>query len=110
MAQETLTRDEEQTPERRNVGKRVQRPDATGKVTGETIYADDIQLPHMLHAKVLGSPYAHARIVSIDIIDTIAGVRLELDDWNGHRYTDLFTLLTVDGAWKIMNDVFHQHH
>jgi Putative lumazine-binding len=52
----------------------------------------------------------HARIVGIDIVDTIAGVRLELDDWNGHRYTDLFTLLKVDGAWKIMNNVFHQHH
>jgi hypothetical protein len=50
------------------------------------------------------------RIVGIDIVDTIAGVGLELDDWNGHRYTDLFTLLKVDGAWKIMNDVFHQHH
>jgi Putative lumazine-binding len=52
----------------------------------------------------------HARIVGIDIVDTIAGVRLELDDWNGHSYTDMFTLLKVDGTWKIMNDVFHQHH
>jgi hypothetical protein len=52
----------------------------------------------------------HARIVGIDIVDTIAEVRLELDDWNGRRFTDLFTLLKVDGAWKIMNDVFHQHH
>jgi hypothetical protein len=51
----------------------------------------------------------HARIVSIDIIDTIASVRLELDNWTGHRYTDLFTLLKVDGEWKIMNKVFHQH-
>ena len=50
-----------------------------------------------------------ARIVSIDIVDTIAAVRLELDNWNGHRYTDLFTLLKVDGEWKIMNKVFHQH-
>ena len=50
-----------------------------------------------------------ARFVSIDIIDTIAAVRLELDNWNGHRYTDLLTLLKVGGAWKIMNKVFHQH-
>ena len=28
----------------------------------------------------------HARIVGIDIVDTIAGVRLELADWNGHCY------------------------
>ncbi len=50
-----------------------------------------------------------ARIVSIDHIDTVATVRLELDNWTGHRFTDLFTLLKVDGAWKIMNKVFHLH-
>ena len=50
-----------------------------------------------------------ARIASIDIIDTIAMVRLELDNWTEHRYTDLFTLLKVDGEWKIMNKVFHLH-
>lgn len=50
-----------------------------------------------------------SRIASIDIIDTIATVRVELDNWTGHRFTDLFTLLKVDGAWKIMNKVFHLH-
>ena len=50
-----------------------------------------------------------ARIVSIDIIGTIATVRLELDNWTGHRFTDLFTLLRVDGEWRIMNKVFHLH-
>ena len=50
-----------------------------------------------------------ARIASIDIIGTIATVRLELDNWTGHRFTDLFTLLRVDGEWKIMNKVFHLH-
>ena len=50
------------------------------------------------------------RITSIDLIDTVATVRLELDNWNGHRYTDLFTLLKVDGEWKIMNKIFHLHN
>ena len=50
-----------------------------------------------------------ARIASIDVIGTVATVRLELDNWTGHRYTDLFTLLKVDGEWKIMNKVFHLH-
>ncbi|MCM3900111.1 MAG: nuclear transport factor 2 family protein [Pyrinomonadaceae bacterium] len=49
------------------------------------------------------------RITSIDIIDTIAMVRLELENWTGHRFTDLFTMLKVDGEWKIMNKVFHLH-
>ena len=50
-----------------------------------------------------------ARIANIDIEGTIATVRLELDNWIGHKYTDLFTLLKVDGTWKIMNKVFHFH-
>ena len=50
-----------------------------------------------------------ARIANIDIVGTVATVRLELDNWIGHKYTDLFTLLKVDGTWKIMNKVFHFH-
>ena len=48
-----------------------------------------------------------ARIASIEIFGTIAMARLETDNWTGHRFTDLFTLLKVDGEWKIMNKVFH---
>ena len=50
-----------------------------------------------------------ARFASIDVVGTVATVRLELDNWTGSRYTDLFTLLKVDGEWKIMNKVFHLH-
>ncbi len=49
------------------------------------------------------------RIASIDVTGTVATVRLELDNWTGFRFTDLFTLLKVDGDWKIMNKVFHVH-
>ena len=50
-----------------------------------------------------------SRIASIDLVGTVAIVRLELEDWTGHRFTDLFTLLKLDGEWKIMNKVFHLH-
>ena len=50
-----------------------------------------------------------AWITSIDVVDSVATVRLELDNWIGSRYTDMFTLLKVDGEWKIMNKVFHLH-
>ncbi len=50
-----------------------------------------------------------AKITSIDIVGTIATVHLELDNWTGQKYTDLFTLLKVDGTWKIRNKVFHLH-
>lgn len=54
------------TTELRTVGKEVPRLEGPEKVTGQTIYAADMQLPGMLHAKVLRSPYAHARIKRID--------------------------------------------
>ena len=50
-----------------------------------------------------------ARIAGIDLADTVATVRLELDNWTGHRFTDLLALLKLDGEWKIMNKVFHLH-
>jgi len=48
------------------IGKPHRKVDGLAKATGEAIYADDIQLPGMLHAKTLRSPHAHARILSID--------------------------------------------
>ncbi len=49
------------------------------------------------------------RVASIDLAGTAATVRLELTDLNGDSYTDMFTLLKVDGEWKIMSKVFHLH-
>ncbi|HMO81122.1 MAG TPA: nuclear transport factor 2 family protein [Pyrinomonadaceae bacterium] len=50
-----------------------------------------------------------SEIASIDIEGTIATVRLELDNWTGHRFTDMFTLLKTDGEWKIISKVFYLH-
>ena len=47
------------------VGTRPVRHDGTDKVTGRAVYGADIQLPGLLHGKILRSPYAHARIKSI---------------------------------------------
>ena len=49
------------------------------------------------------------RLASVDVTGTIATVRLEIDNWTGHRFTDMMTLLKVDGQWKIMNKVFYLH-
>lgn len=48
------------------VGKRIPMVDAPEKVTGQAIYFTDLDFPGMLHAKVLRSPYPHARILNID--------------------------------------------
>ncbi|MCC2669709.1 MAG: xanthine dehydrogenase family protein molybdopterin-binding subunit, partial [Armatimonadetes bacterium] len=50
----------------RVVGTRPVRPDGVDKVTGRAVYGADVQLPRMAHGRVLRSPYAHARILSID--------------------------------------------
>ena len=59
------------------IGSRPLRPDGIDKVTGRAIYGADVKLPGMLYGKVLRSPHAHARIVSIDASAALAlrGVR-----------------------------------
>lgn len=48
-------------------------------------------------------------ITRTDIQGSIATVRLELDNWTGHKFTDMFTLLRTDGEWKIISKVFYLH-
>lgn len=48
------------------VGKRLPRVDARERVTGGAVYPADFKLPRMVHAKMLRSPLAHARIRRID--------------------------------------------
>ena len=48
------------------IGTRPVRHDGVDKVTGRAIYGGDVRLPDLLYGKVLRSPHAHARIVSID--------------------------------------------
>ena len=54
------------------IGRPGRRGDLVRKVRGETRFTDDIRLPRMLHAKMVRSPHAHARIVSIDATRALA--------------------------------------
>ncbi|MEO1918825.1 MAG: molybdopterin cofactor-binding domain-containing protein, partial [Paracoccaceae bacterium] len=54
------------------VGTRPQRPDGIDKVTGRAMFGADLTAPGMLHATILRSPHAHARIVSIDTSAALA--------------------------------------
>ncbi|MBM2831856.1 MAG: Ald Xan dh protein [Dehalococcoidia bacterium] len=60
------------------LGRGVVRTDARDKVTGRAKYASDVHLPGMLTAKVLRSPFAHARILSIDTsrAERLPGVKM----------------------------------
>ncbi len=58
-----MTAVEETTP--MGFGRMTRKEDARF-VRGRGTYVDDVRLPGMLHGAILHSPYAHARIVSID--------------------------------------------
>ncbi|NIR60336.1 MAG: xanthine dehydrogenase family protein molybdopterin-binding subunit [Gammaproteobacteria bacterium] len=50
----------------RVIGRALPRLEDPRFIRGRARYVDDIDLPHTLHAAVLRSPYAHARLVNLD--------------------------------------------
>ncbi|MCC6896397.1 MAG: xanthine dehydrogenase family protein [Anaerolineae bacterium] len=58
------------------IGDNIKRIDAVGKVTGETPYPGDIDMPGQLWMKIRFSDRAHARVVAIDSrpAEALAGV------------------------------------
>ncbi|CDZ26857.1 xanthine dehydrogenase family protein molybdopterin-binding subunit [Neorhizobium galegae] len=59
------------------IGRSVSRPNAKRLLEGRGRYVTDLVLPRMLHAAFVRSPYAHGRLVSIDIEEAkaLSGVR-----------------------------------
>ena len=48
------------------IGKSVPRKESLDKVTGMARYTNDYEIPGLLHGRMLRSPYAHAKIKSIE--------------------------------------------
>src|SRR2546425_2831491 len=63
--------------ERTLIGKRISRLDGPDKVSGKAKYTYDLNRPGMLFGRILRSPHAHAKIVSIDTsaAEKMAGVK-----------------------------------
>src|SRR6266568_4823567 len=61
-----MTQTVDKTKHHTAVGKATRRQDAADKLTGRTRYAGDMAVAELLHARLVLSPYAHARIVNID--------------------------------------------
>jgi Putative lumazine-binding len=61
------------------------------------------------------APNIQARLASVDILDSIAVVRLEVAGWSGAlagsdvHMSDLFTLLKMPSGWQIIQKAFHWH-
>src|SRR5262245_15117942 len=48
------------------IGKPLRKIDAMAKCAGETVYADDLNLPRTIYAKLLRSPHPHARLLGVN--------------------------------------------
>lgn len=85
-------------------------PDATifGYI-GEELFGGPIQKLFDWNDQNGPAAGLQARLASVDIADTVATARVELDDWTGHKFTDMFTLLKTDGGWRIVSKVFYLH-
>ena len=61
------------------------------------------------------APDIESRVVSVDIAESIAVVRLEVANWSGKlagsgvRMSDLFTFLRMPEGWRIIQKAFHWH-
>ena len=61
------------------------------------------------------APKIEPRVVSVEILKSIAVVQLEVAGWsgklagNGARMSDLFTLLKMPSGWQIIQKAFHWH-
>ena len=76
---------------------------------GDSLFSGKIEALYDWHDANGPARSLKAEIERIDVVKTIATVRLRLDNWTGHDFTDMFTLLKTNGEWKIMNKVFHLH-
>jgi CO/xanthine dehydrogenase Mo-binding subunit len=93
----------------------MSRQDAHERVSGQAAYTRDIYLPGMLYAKILNSPYAHAKIVSMDTskAEALTGVRdivkftdpdIALENSTGGYCSSQYNILTLPGTSD-----FYQH-
>ena len=95
----------------REMKKDLPRQDAYERVSGQAVFTRDVILPGMLYAKILLSPYAHAKITAIDTseAEALVGVRdiLKFDDPDiaydngihpGFEVSRHYNLLTLPGT------------
>src|SRR4029077_439575 len=83
-----------------SVGQPISMIDSQLRVTGGIDYTLNFELPRMLHARILRSPYAHARILKVDAsratkFPGVAAV-LTRDDLTGDHIDPYFGLIIRD--------------
>ena len=48
-------------------------------------------------------------IVDLNVVEKIAMVRVDIDNWAGTRYSDMFTMIKAADEWKIVSKVSHKY-
>ena len=97
------------------VGKNVERVDIRAKVTGRAVYAADIDMPGMLHGKIIRClEYAHAKVKSLDFSEAekMPGVVkcLGPDDVTSKTYNQsVIDLMASAQEAEWMGDIEEQH-
>src|SRR5437763_16886251 len=90
------------------IGTPLRRREDAELLTGEARYVDDLDVPGALHLAIVRSPYAHARIRSIDtsgaagmpgVVAVFTGAQLR-DEWAG----------AMPCAWPVTEDMKNPEH
>ncbi|MEA4812054.1 MAG: molybdopterin cofactor-binding domain-containing protein [Anaerolineaceae bacterium] len=93
----------------KTVGSPAPVSDAILKATGRMRYTDDLKLPGILHAKILFSPKAHARIKSIDFSKAQALSGVKAIAWYGntspYRYNSCGETIDHPGDEQVFSEV-----
>ena len=92
----------------RVIGQRLLRKEDPALLTGEAKYTNDLQIPGALHLAVLRSPYAHAKILKVDLSRAleIPGVRAA---YSGAQLADLWAA-PMPCAWPVTEDMKNPVH
>ena len=96
-----------EAPQAPELGKARTRKEDARLVTGQTNWTDNIVLPGMLHMAFLRSPYAHARITSVDVsaAKQLPGV---VAAYSGADFADEQGSLPC--AWPVTEDIVIPAH
>ena len=90
------------------LGSRLLRREDPALLTGEAKYTNDLQLPGALHLALARSPYAHARIISIDLGAALAAPGV-VAAYTGADLTDLWAA-PMPCAWPVTADMRNPAH
>ncbi len=90
------------------LGTRMLRKEDPALLTGEAKYTNDLNIPGALHLALVRSPYAHARIVSVDVRAALAmpGV---VAAYTGADLMDLWAA-PMPSAWPVTPDMKNPAH